>query len=40
MNAGFQLHLAKPVNAEALTAAVARLGRSLAQLERPPNQTH
>jgi PAS domain S-box-containing protein len=40
INAGFQLHLAKPVNAEALTAAVARLGRSPAHVEHPPNQGH
>jgi signal transduction histidine kinase/ActR/RegA family two-component response regulator len=30
IEAGFQIHLAKPVNAEALSAAVARLGRPLA----------
>jgi signal transduction histidine kinase/CheY-like chemotaxis protein len=29
IEAGFQIHLAKPVNAEALSAAVARLGRPL-----------
>jgi hypothetical protein len=39
MNAGFQLHLAKPVNAEALTAAVARLGRAPALAESPPGQS-
>jgi ATP-binding cassette, subfamily B, bacterial len=29
LRAGFQIHLAKPVDAEALSAAVARLGRPL-----------
>jgi CheY-like chemotaxis protein len=38
IEAGFQMHLAKPVNADALSAAVARLGRPVAQagrVERP-----
>jgi signal transduction histidine kinase len=30
LEAGFQIHLVKPINAEALSAAVARLGRPLA----------
>jgi CheY-like chemotaxis protein len=38
--AGFQMHLSKPVNAEALTAAVARLGGALAQSEQRQNQAH
>jgi CheY-like chemotaxis protein len=40
IEAGFQMHLAKPVNAEALSAAVARLGRPLAlpmQLQTQPD---
>ncbi len=40
ISAGFQMHLSKPVNADALTAAVARLGGSLAQSEQRQNQTH
>lgn len=38
IDAGFQLHLPKPVNAEALTAAVASLGRLPAGLDQPPIQ--
>jgi PAS domain S-box-containing protein len=38
IGAGFQMHLAKPVNTEALCAAVARLGRPASQVETPPAQ--
>ncbi|HEY4972980.1 MAG TPA: response regulator [Steroidobacteraceae bacterium] len=36
IEAGFQIHLAKPVNLEALSAAVAQLGRTLL----PPGRQH
>jgi CheY-like chemotaxis protein len=38
IGAGFQMHLAKPVNSEALCAAVAKLGRPASALETPPVQ--
>jgi PAS domain S-box-containing protein len=39
IQAGFQIHLTKPVDAEALNAAVARLGRPLAPADRLQNRT-
>ena len=38
IGAGFQMHLAKPVNTEALCAAVAKLGRPAPQVELPQGQ--
>jgi hypothetical protein len=38
LQAGFQLHLSKPVNVDALSAAVARLGRPLVRQGRMKKQ--